>query len=568
MFPLIVESSFLAYFFALFPPTSTWQQSITSDGSSELRVKVLDYGGDECHNRNGGPEGVMGIMNTRNSDQIKAMAFWDIASCDRTDPERYSLFIHWYDLPAAVQLLDLGLPGLEHRWKSFRRIVPNSPTWINFRNTAKGKYIPGPDGMTPIGNFFAELIQKTPPGSIRYRIMGTNEYITVKDAVYVPKTISAGKPLIDDKVLSAEEMTEAREALRGQVSSWFYATGGVPMHILQTKDYIFQERVSRAYVQAAEPPNFGKVKNPGVVVVKQMLGEYRYPKGDDSMKAEVDAANNERERIEKLQHEAQAKKYIKYLQRDQKENYEKYLAARGGNGDPQNQGQPIVYPLQFYGEIIGVNQTQLDDIMGTDSQPQSNLTQNQVPAGSIGQSRTEGTVTSNLMNSMKWDPLKELGSNFGSFAPSEYEPQTGTSMNMGTQSQDYFLRQLMAPKISQTYTDLDRDPIDVLDQQYLRQREALKSKSLSELDWEFGNVDPWARFRVPNLGSQSFDLGFTNQNQGAPLGSELPVSSLGELGGEEVLFNEILAADQQQIQENDQSRFEEEKMREIDEYDW
>ncbi|KAK6500293.1 hypothetical protein TWF481_010637 [Arthrobotrys musiformis] len=603
MFPLaiILEYISLSYLLTLFPHASAWQQSITSDGSSEIRIKVLDYGGDECHNRNGGPEGVMGIMNTRNSDQLKVMAFWDIASCDRIDPERYSLFIHWYDLPSGIQLLNLGLPGLEHRWKSFKRIVPDSATWINYKNPGKGKYIPGPDGMTPIGGFFAGLIQKIPPGSIRYRIMGTNEYITVKDAVYVPKTVSTGESLIEDKMLNVVEMAEARTTLKGQVSNWFYATGGVPGHILVTKDYIFQERVSSAYVQAALPGNIGRIRNPGVLVVKQMLGEYRYPHGDDKSKPLVDAANDERQRIERLQHEAQALKYIQYLQGDQAKNYQKYLETKGGTAGPQLQSEAIVYPPpRFFNQPMGTNasQVQPDDTLNTNlfmnnvnPSPQANLQQQQQQnpqpqTQNIGQLTTGEAFTADLVNTLKEEaarrsqaasnffiPQSEFGQGFGpptSQNPSPFarNPQSQSFADMRNQAQD-LRRQLTAPKVLHTYNDIDSDFIDILDPNYLQQREALKSKSLNELDWEFGNVDPWAQFKIPNQVSQSFDLGLTNQNQGVGTGPEHPPSSLGDIEwGEEVFDPNFPAGNQPELQEDDQARFEEEKMREIDEYDW
>ncbi|KAF3183910.1 hypothetical protein TWF788_005383 [Orbilia oligospora] len=566
MLRLTIESIPLAYLFTLLTPASAWHQSITSDGSSELRVKVLDYGGDECHNRNGGPEGVMGIMNTRNSDQLKGMAFWDVAGCDRVDPERYSLFIHWYDLPAAIQLLDLGLPGLEHRWKSFRRIIPNSPSWINFKNSGKGKYIPGPDGITPIGGFFADLLEKIPPGSIRYRVMGTNEYITIKDAIYVPKTVSTGVSLIEDKLLSVTEMAEARETLRGQISNWFYATGGTPVHLLQTKDYIFHDRVSQAYVQAAQPLNIGKVKNPGVLVVKQMLGEYRYLQGNSQDKALVDAANDERERIEKLQLESQAIKYTKFLRKDQNEHYKKYLASLGFTGEPQGQpGQPMFFPPQSYGEIIGVDEPKPEVDTGTNppiNHPNSQINieeqQNQTQAEKIEQPTLEETFAADLIQSVREAPLEGYQEQFG--FPSDPSIENSFA-DIRPDPEDFFRRQFMtAPQVSQTYNDLDRDFIDVLDQQYLRQREALKSKSLNELDWEFGDVDPWAKFRIPNLGSQSFDLGLRNQYQGGVAASQNQIApSIGEFEGEEELLNAIFAGNEQDIQENNVPRFEEEK---------
>ncbi|KAK6514966.1 hypothetical protein TWF506_007324 [Arthrobotrys conoides] len=570
MLQLIIESVSLAYLFGFLTPASAWQQAITTDGSSEFRVKVQDYGGDVCHNRNGGPEGVMGIMNTRNSDQLKAMAFWDIAGCDRVDPERYSLFIHWYDLPTAIQLLDLGLPGLEHRWKSFRHIIPNSPSWINFRNPGKGKYIPGPDGMTPIGGFYADLMEKIPPGSIRYRIMGTNEYITVKDAIFVPKTVSTGESLIEDKLLDAPGMAEARETLRAQVSNWFYATGGVPTHLLQTKDYIFHERVSQAYVEAAQPANFGKIKNPGVLVVKQMLGEYRYPQGEDKIKAQVDAANDERQRIEKLELESQALKYTQLLQK-------KYMEAL-------DRGEPVVFPSQTYADIVGMEQPIPEDNMGTNqlinpTNSQMNLQQqqNQTQTGNIIQPTFEETFESELIQSMEEDPSKGYKAGFGPFNPSSdlrQEPGIPSDPSLQnsfvdmarTDPEDFFRQQLMAPGISQTYNDLDRDSIDVLDPQYLRRREALKSKSLNELDWGLGNVDPWTKLGIPNLGSQIFDLGLTNQNQGVVAASEQPVSSFGEVDIDDRLLNVILSGNQLETQENDMSRFEEEKLGAIDEW--
>ncbi|KAF3286782.1 hypothetical protein TWF970_008621 [Orbilia oligospora] len=556
MLRLTIESIPLAYLFTLLTPASAWQQSITSDGSSELRVKVLDYGGDECHNRNGGPEGVMGIMNTRNSDQLKGMAFWDIAGCDKVDPERYSLFIHWYDLPAAIQLLDLGLPGLEHRWKSFRRIVPNSPSWINFKNSGKGKYIPGPDGITPIGGFFADLLEKIPPGSIRYRVMGTNEYITIKDAIYVPKMVSTGGSLVEDKLLSVTEMAEARETLRGQ-----------------TKDYIFHDRVSQAYVQAAQPLNIGKINNPGVLVVKQMLGEYRYPQGSDKDKALVDAANDERERVEKLQLESQAIKYTKLLQKDQNEHYKKYLASLGFTGEPRGQpGQPMFFPPQSYGEIIGVDEPKPE--VDTSTNPPINFPnsqinieeqQNQTQTKNIEQPRMEETFAADLIQSVREAPVEGYQEQFG--FPSDPSIENSFA-DIRPDPEDFFRQQFMtAPQVSRTYNNLDRDFVDVLDPQYLQQREALKSKSLNELDWEFGNVDPWAKFRIPNLGSQSFDLGLRNQNQwGVAALQDQLAPSVEEFEGGEELLNAIFAGNEQEIQENDMSRFEEEKVGESDNY--
>ncbi|KAF3144155.1 hypothetical protein TWF703_009450 [Orbilia oligospora] len=546
MLRLTIESISLAYLFTLLTPASAWHQSITSDGSSELRVKVLDYGGDECHNRNGGPEGVMGIMNTRNSDQLKGMAFWDIAGY-------------------------LGLPGLEHRWKSFRRIVPNSPSWINFKYSGKGKYIPGPDGITPIGGFFADLLEKIPPGSIRYRVMGTNEYITIKDAIYVPKMVSTGGSLIEDKLLSVTEMAEARETLRGQVSNWFYATGGAPMHLLQTKDYIFHDRVSQAYVQAAQPLNIGKIKNPGVLVVKQMLVEYRYPQGSDKDKTLVDAANDERERVEKLQLESQAIKYTKFLRKDQNEHYKKYLASLGFTGEPRGQpGQPMFFPPQSYGEIIGLDEPKPEIDTGTNPPinfPNSQINieeqHNQTQTENIEQPMMEETFAADLIQSVREASVEGYQEQFG--FPSD--PSIENSFADIRPDPEYFFRQqfMTTPQVSQTYNDLDRDFMDVLDRQYLQQREALKSKSLNELDWEFGNVDPWARFRIPNIGSQSFDLGLRNQNQGgvAALQDQL-APSVAEFEGEEELLNAIFAGNEQEIQENDMSRFEEEKVRESD----
>ncbi|KAF3209480.1 hypothetical protein TWF191_000393 [Orbilia oligospora] len=379
--------------------------------------------------------------------------------------------------------------------------------------------------------------------------MGTNEYITIKDAIYVPKTVSTGVSLIEDKLLSVTEMAEARETLRGQVSNWFYATGGTPVHLLQTKDYIFHDRVSQAYVQAAQPLNIGKIKNPGVLVVKQMLGEYRYLQGNSKDKALVNAANDERERIEKLQLESQAIKYTKFLRKDQNEHYKKYLASLGFTDEPKPEvdtgtNPPINHP---------------------NSQINIEEQQNQTQAENIEQPTLEETFAADLIQSVREAPLEGYQEQFG--FPSDPSIENSFA-DIRPDPEDFFRRQFMtAPQVSQTYNDLDRDFIDVLDQQYLRQREALKSKSLNELDWEFGNVDPWAKFRIPNLGSQSFDLGLRNQHQGGVAASQNQIAPrIGEFEGEEELLNAIFAGNEQDIQENNVPRFEEEKFWESD--DW
>ncbi|KAK6337467.1 hypothetical protein TWF730_002866 [Orbilia blumenaviensis] len=551
MFLKTIGSVSLGCLFSLLVPTSAWQQSITTDGSSEFRVKVIDYNGHECHNRNGGPEGVMGIMNTRNSEQLKAMGFWDIAGCDRSDPERYSLFIHWYDIPVGIQLLDLGLPGLEHRWKSFRNIVPNSPTWVNFRNPGKGKYIPGPSGMTLVGEFFADLISKVPPGSIRYRIQGTNEYITVKNAVYVPKAIASGKDLIEDKLLTELEMIEARSVLRGQTSSWFYATGGVPGHLLQAKGYIFQQRISQAYIEAAEPQNLGKIKNPGVLVVNDMLRAFRYPEGEESMKAQVEAANEELHRIEKLRNEAQARKYANYFEKEQIQDYQKYMMANQEAPGP-NQGEPVVYPAQSYGQMISQDAAQMNNMMAGYPYPDYSYIRLQQQQQKLleNQNQVNNTETVNSQEVLKADPAGTV---------SEQKIIDGPQ---DTPQNEW--RQAKAPKPSRTYNNLDIESMDLLDPQYLQQREALKSKSLSELEWGFGNNYNWQNFEVPRSRGQSFDLGPTIQNRrnSGPINPEELVPSIGELEPveEEDVFNlEPTVENQQRVWVNDQSRIEEEK---------
>ncbi|KAK6530818.1 hypothetical protein TWF281_007655 [Arthrobotrys megalospora] len=579
MLPRAFKPLSVGYLLAHLTSISAWQQAITTDGSSELRFKINGYGGDECHARTGAPEGVMGIMNTRNSDQLKVMAFWDVAGCDRNDPERYSLFIHWYDLPSSIQLLDLGLPGLEHRWKSFRRIDPASASWVNFKNPGKGKFIPGPSGMTPIGEFFDELIKKIPPGSIRYRIMGTNEYITVKDAIYVPKTVSTGELLIEDKLLTNTEMLEARETFRAQVTHWYHSTGGAPMHLLQPKDYIFQQRISQAYVHAT-------TKDPGVQVVREMLAKYRYPEGTDKTQAQVDAANQLRESLEKLQQQEMRRRYERYLQSQisQMQKYQNSMTDREKKQENLDQSQPTVYPPQFYGQMMGTDFPQMNDMMSgyplsndpkPQAQPKQEIQQPQTKADDLEQFNNEEKFNADFAEAIKGleaytkpyiPPPEDLRqpSQFtsGSYLENSLSP---TRQSLGSR---YPRRQPTVPTTSQTCNNIDRSCINILDEQYLRQREALKSKSLNELDLEYGDIDVTALLGLLGLGSLNFDLGIGDQNRWrAQANVDQLVPSLGQLEEEVGETTTNIQTGAERTQENDEFLFEEEE-KGIDKFKW
>ncbi|KAK6530250.1 hypothetical protein TWF694_003613 [Orbilia ellipsospora] len=221
--------AFLAHVLFFSKPAAAWYQAISSDGTSDIRIKVTPHTDNTCFKRNPNKEAILGILNVAGSKQLKAMAFWDTSGCNKPKAEQFSLFVHWYDLPVGIQILDLGIPGLEHGWRSSRGIDPYDAHWVDYKNPQGRRYLPNEDGITAIGRFYWAMMQSVPPGGIRFRIVDTDEWITILNVIYIPKRIDGG-PLVPDKSLGLFESEYAQAELKTQMLAYFKATGGVAYH--------------------------------------------------------------------------------------------------------------------------------------------------------------------------------------------------------------------------------------------------------------------------------------------------------------------------------------------------
>ncbi|KAK6358985.1 hypothetical protein TWF696_000157 [Orbilia brochopaga] len=241
-------------------PAEAWYQTISTDAPNQLHLRTHQHEDENCVSRSPLFESVLGILNVVGSRQLHALALYIGGDCERDHPDRYSLFVHFYDEPQAIQLVDLGIPGLEHSWSAYRGIDPDSDNWINYgirnlnyaRSTGIGEqwYQPQDSGRTPVGEFYARLLDEVPPGSIRYKIEGTDQYITAHNVVKIA-TGTDGQLLIPDPdtILTPEEIEDAIHELRYNVRLYYAETGGRDRHsVAQQRDQM-NENLRQEFLQ-------------------------------------------------------------------------------------------------------------------------------------------------------------------------------------------------------------------------------------------------------------------------------------------------------------------------------
>ncbi|KAF3932130.1 hypothetical protein ABW20_dc0107644 [Dactylellina cionopaga] len=257
-------------------PITAWYQSIASEGVAQCYLIAKAQTSDKCNTRNSViREAVLGIANIKGYLQAKATAFYSNYGCNRAHPDDYSLFVHWYDEPVGIQLLGLGIPGLEHFWSSYRRIDPDSREWIDNKNPHKGWYVPGPSGRSPAGQFYADLIATVPPGAIRFKVANTNEYITVEDAIYMPEKAPGGRPIIPDRELVGVERRTAEEVLKQQIIARYL--GNLYYHTKEENERTrIRIQTRLAYVKAGKAliPDQG---TPNLNAIRALIEMYPFP---------------------------------------------------------------------------------------------------------------------------------------------------------------------------------------------------------------------------------------------------------------------------------------------------
>ncbi|EWC48785.1 hypothetical protein DRE_00090 [Drechslerella stenobrocha 248] len=262
-----------------------WYQAVSADRSPQsatMTLKVFERDDEKCHSRALSDEGVLGVLNVVNSRQTKALVFYNSGNCNRERPNEYSLFVHLKDENNAIQVVDMGVSGMEHSWTSYRSIDPDSTDWTTGPNTHGNWYTPLPDspsGRTRVGQFFADLMAEVPPGSIRFRVKGTKEYITVDDAMRTVKTVKGREIMAGigpTTLLSTQQLEDAKAELRYALR-WFYTeTGGEQRHSMviqrdEMKKHLRLALLTTATNQLLDPGN----PDPRVSLAKEMHTSYR-----------------------------------------------------------------------------------------------------------------------------------------------------------------------------------------------------------------------------------------------------------------------------------------------------
>ncbi|KAJ6257288.1 hypothetical protein Dda_8177 [Drechslerella dactyloides] len=250
---LATSTAQLLAFTSIIWQARAWYQTISHGLGLQLHLKTNQHEDERCVPRTSKGEGVLGILNVVGSRQVRALALYHDYLCQRDNPVDYSLFIHFYDDPQAIQLVDLGTPGLEHGWVSYRGIDPDSEDWVardlGIPQTPRSRksaewYEPAESGMTPVGKFYKGLMETVPPGSIRYKIAGTDEYITFHNAVRLVKERN-GKLIIPDAgtELTPRQLDDAKEELRYTIRIYFVETGGTATHLTAEQQNEMNERL-------------------------------------------------------------------------------------------------------------------------------------------------------------------------------------------------------------------------------------------------------------------------------------------------------------------------------------
>ncbi|KAF3927453.1 hypothetical protein ABW21_db0208278 [Orbilia brochopaga] len=297
---LVTSTALLLVFACTFWPASAWYQTFSTDAADQLHLRTHQYEDENCVTRPSLWEGVLGIMNIVGSRQLHAEAFYIGGGCERDHPDEYSLFIHFYDEKQAIQLVDLAIPGLDHSWSGFRGIDPDSKDWESYgiRNANNPRsagsaewYEPRASGRTLIGEYYADLLEEVPPGSIRYRVSGTSQYLTVHNVVKVIKERN-GKPLLPNAeiILTPDQIREAIEELRYTVRLFYAETGGRDRHSairqqLEMNEAFRQEFRQKPLSQLLDPNNW----DPRLSIVTDMMSK---SPGQSYMQSQIKTSPN------------------------------------------------------------------------------------------------------------------------------------------------------------------------------------------------------------------------------------------------------------------------------------